>query len=481
MPGLRRKPFVVIETASNRQMVTAVSPDAPPIVRPGMTLAQARAHGADLAVAAADAEKDRRSLEALGHWLTRFSPNVALGPAAIGPPSSLWLDAAALELLFGSLPMLAGRVEAAMRRLHLSATVAIAPTPGAAWAMAAFGKQSPVVIGNNDLAAALARLPPEALRLEPAMTESLHALGIGTIGLLLRIGRDDLMRRFGPAILQRIDQALGTLHEPLNWLPARTPIHAEIEFDGVVDSLEGFHLALRQILDRVVQSLAERKLGARRLRLVLRRPYAPPVEKTVGLLRSSRQAAGLFILLRHTLESVETDDGFNAMGLSVDSVEKLDDEQTALIGDEADRGAAELDHLIERLTAKFGAVAEWAQCIEAHVPERAFACRNQIAGAAVGSKPPVASRPLCLLPLPCAIGVIVMPSESLDGRPVAFNYNDQVHRLIHVRGPERIAGQWWIGSGKTRDYFDAADSTGGRFWLFRVMETNRWYLHGIFQ
>jgi protein ImuB len=52
---------------------------------------------------------------------------------------------------------------------------------------------------------------------------------------------------------------------------------------------------------------------------------------------------------------------------------------------------------------------------------------------------------------------------------------------VHVRGPERIAGQWWNGSGKTRDYFDVADTAGSRFWLFRVMETNQWYLHGIFE
>jgi protein ImuB len=159
-----------------------------------------------------------------------------------------------------------------------------------------------------------------------------------------------------------------------------------------------------------------------------------------------------------------------------------------------------MDHLIERLRAKFGDVAEWAELAEAHVPEHAFSYRKEAAAveakpSTIGKKPPVASRPLCLLPLPRAIRVIVMPvegfastSESRDGQPVAFTHDDvegfastQVHRLVHVRGPERIAGQWWNGSGKTRDYFDVADTAGSRFWLFRVMETNQWYLHGIFE
>ena len=264
-----------METTAHRQIVTAVSPEVPPAVRPGMMLPQARAHCAGLEIAQAEPEKDRRSLTALGYWLMRFSPNVA-----IWPPASICLDAAGLEMLFGSLPALAGRVDAALRRLHLNANLAIAPTPGAAWAMAVFGEEPRMVVSNENPAAALSRLPPEALRLESATAESLHALGIGTIARLLKIPRDHLVARFGPAILECIDQATGAIHEPLNWLPQRAPIQAEIEFDGIVESLETLHLALRQVLDRIVQSLTERGLGARQLRLTLRRPYAPPIEKS---------------------------------------------------------------------------------------------------------------------------------------------------------------------------------------------------------
>jgi protein ImuB len=471
---LRRKPFILVETTANRQIVTAVSPDVPPTVRPGMTLAQARAHCDGLAIAEAQPDKDRRSLEALGYWLMQFSPNVA-----ICPQSSICLDATGLELLFGSLHTLAGQIDAALKRLQLSANVVIAPTPGAAWAMAVFGNQSPIVVSNETLVAALSRLPPDALRLEPRATESLHALGISTIGLLLRIPRDQLVSRFGPAILQRIDQATGTVQEPLNWLPQRAPIQAELEFDGIVESLETLHLALRQVLDQVVKLLIDRGLGAKQLRLTLRRPYAPPMEKTLGLVRSSRHAAGLFNLLRHVLESMETDEGFNAICLTVSCAERLGNEQASLIGDDTERNAAELDHLIERLHAKFGDVAQWAELVESHLPERAVSYRNE--STTIEKKLLVPSRPLCLFPCPREIPVIVMPSESRDGQPVSFTHNNQVHRLIHVRGPERIAGQRWSGSGKTRDYFDVADTNGNRFWLFRVMETNRWYLHGVFE
>jgi hypothetical protein len=57
-----------------------------------------------------------------------------------------------------------------------------------------------------------------------------------------------------------------------------------------------------------------------------------------------------------------------------------------------------------------------------------------------------------------------------------------VYPVRHAVGPERICGPWWLGRHKTRDYFDAAvERSGERFWLFRVPETGKWYLHGEFE
>jgi protein ImuB len=66
------------------------------------------------------------------------------------------------------------------------------------------------------------------------------------------------------------------------------------------------------------------------------------------------------------------------------------------------------------------------------------------------------------------------------GAPISFSDAGDVFDLSLVRGPERITGLWWEGRDKTRDYFDVEDSTGRRFWIFRVLENRRWFLHGIF-
>ena len=76
---------------------------------------------------------------------------------------------------------------------------------------------------------------------------------------------------------------------------------------------------------------------------------------------------------------------------------------------------------------------------------------------------------------------MVTPSHDRDGKPILFTHHGEVHRLAHAVGPERIAGQWWQGHFKTRDYFDVEDEQGKRFWIFRVGETGRWFLHGEFE
>jgi protein ImuB len=326
-------------------------------------------------------------------------------------------------------------------------------------------------------------LPPEALRLDPVTVGMLRMLGIRTIGSLLQLPRDNLAIRFGPAILERIDQAMGAVHEPLAFLEHHAPIRADMEFDGAIESLEAIHLALRQLIAQAVRELARRGLGARELRITFRPPYTPPVEKVVQLTRPCRDGSALFNLLRCALETLETDEGFIAANLFVSRTERLSDEQPALMGDGKERDAAELDHLVERLHARLDRVVEWPELVESHLPEGSFRCRDAAATMDAPATCGTAAvfRPLCLLPQPRAIKVIVMPSESRDGQPVSFTDQGEVHRLVHVVGPERITGQWWNRRWKTRDYFDVLDAMGNRYWLFRVAGTGMWFVHGMFE
>jgi protein ImuB len=89
------------------------------------------------------------------------------------------------------------------------------------------------------------------------------------------------------------------------------------------------------------------------------------------------------------------------------------------------------------------------------------------------------NRPLHLLPTPIEIHCSSLTGDLDERKPISFTHAGQVHPLIHCNGPERITGSWWEGRNKTRDYFEAEDHAGERFWIFRVEETRKWYLHGL--
>ncbi|HWE98118.1 MAG TPA: DNA polymerase Y family protein [Tepidisphaeraceae bacterium] len=475
-PELRRKPLVLVETIGTRQIVVHVSPEMPAGIYPGMALAAAKARHAALLDLPATPTADLRSLEALGYWLMRFSPGVSVYPA-----SSLFLDATGLERLYGGLANFRRRVAQALASLRVTAAVTIAPTPGAAWALAAFGRNGSHVVTNEQMLPALSPLPPEALRLDGETVSVLSALGVRTIGSLLQLPRNEFAVRFGPGILTRIDQATGAVHEPLTHLVHRSPIRATLEFEGVVESLDAIQFAVQELTRQVAGQLAARGLGARALRLTFRQPYASPVERMVRLVRPCRNESALVKLICCAMENLEAGEGFVAASLAVSAAERLGDEQPALIGGEEERDAAELDHLVERLRARLDHGMVWGELVESNLPE--LASRSRDSAGTVAAAPVTAHlfRPLRLLRQPRSIKAIVRPSESRDGEPVSFTDCGEVRRLDHVRGPERITGQWWNGRWKTRDYFDVLDAAGGRYWIFRVAQTGLWFLHGMFE
>ena len=67
--------------------------------------------------------------------------------------------------------------------------------------------------------------------------------------------------------------------------------------------------------------------------------------------------------------------------------------------------------------------------------------------------------------------------RSMRGR---FRWRGRVHDVARVRGPERIETAWWRGPTVRRDYYIVETGAGGRFWLFRGLRRQTWFLHGTF-
>lgn len=507
-------PLVLVRTVAGRQLVVIGCPRAYERgVRPGMALAEARAMCPGLAHRPYAPHHDRKAMLSLARWMMRFSPIVACGPDE--DSAAIFLDVAGCERIFGGMGNLVEQVIEAMRNLRIHARIAVAPTIGAAWAVAVAGSENGRVVLPEQLPGALAPLPPAALRLDEPIVHALHHLGIRTIGQLLKLPRAELPARFGAALLLRLDQAMGTTGETLVPLDYEPPIEARVDFDGVIDSLEAIWMVFKDLSAEVIAQLAHRGSGARKLELDFFRDGAGPIRQSIGLSRPSRNAANLFNLMRCAMEGLErkaqagagtrarrnksllatgrwqsptsnVPAGFTGIRLSVSSFDRLSAEQITLLGQEEHDGGVELGHLIERLSLRMGdeSVVK-ARLVESYLPERAYlaggSCFSQDERPTAGHPSVPAIRPLRLLNRPMEIRVMISPSHDRDGRPISINGDGRFRKIVHAIGPERISGQWWEGHHKTRDYFAVEDDAGRRSWVFRVNETGKWYVHGEFE
>src|SRR4051812_43743845 len=209
----RDAPLVTAAQDGNRRVLQAVDPAAAALgLRPGLAVAQAMAVAPGLTVTDSDPAADSASLQRSARWCNRMPPLAAPDGA-----DGRWRDVAGCTHLWGGEANLLAQLEARLAQDGVTAQAAIADTPGAAHALARHGQDRIAPPGAQ--AECIAKLPVQALRLAHDMVATLRRLGFEQIGHLARIPRALLARRFGPEPGRRLDQAHGTVPEPLQPLP----------------------------------------------------------------------------------------------------------------------------------------------------------------------------------------------------------------------------------------------------------------------
>src|SRR5579862_8017133 len=133
-PELRRVPIVLYEPRREKMVVTLCSPQAQKQgVRVGMPLGEAKALAAGMHCERHDAEADAATLRRLAWWCQRFGPWVAMEGA-----DSLVVDVSGCGPLFGGEDKLAKQAVKQLAHFGFVAKAAVAPTIGAAWALARY-------------------------------------------------------------------------------------------------------------------------------------------------------------------------------------------------------------------------------------------------------------------------------------------------------------------------------------------------------
>ncbi len=504
-PEVHTRAFATIGEQRGRLVIEAVNPRAAGAgLAPGMPLADGRAIVPDVIVHPADPAADTHALKRLARWADGFTPRVT--PAGA---DGLFLDVGGCTHLHGGEEALLAALGAGLGGLGLTSRLALAGTPGAAWALARHGEESGAIVTRSadpdEVKEALAGLPVAALRLEADIVEALVSFGLDRIGTLYPFDPGALAKRFGPAPRRRLEQALGFVEEPVVSLPPPLPREVRRAFAEPISTVDAIHAAVEALLGDLCRNLSRAGEGVRRMRLVSRRGDGARSVLVAGTSRPLRRSRLLINLLSGKLERIDPGFGIEEMVLSAEVVEVVEEEQEdwfaragtgavdrgGWIGGEGGTDREELAALLDRLGNRFG-FGNIACPVprQSWLPERAVELREPLAARQVSPPgwPEGRHRPVRLLSPPERVEVVARESGGMapTGAPVFFRWRGRRYRLRVAEGPERLECEWWLGDAPSRDYYLAGDEEGRRYWLYCERPGGssgsppRWFLHGFF-
>ena len=528
------RPFVLAITAPGGPRIAALNEaaEAAGLAR-GEPLADARAKAGPLQARPLDEAADDAALRRLTLWATRYTPTASplckdIWSAENGA-DGFFLDIEGAAHLFGGEESLIADLSSRLENnFGLPARLAVANTPGTAWALSRFHPAAYCVLPPGEEAEALKPLPVEALRLSPETCTTLRRLGFKSVGSLLDKPRAPFAARFPAELLRRIDQALGRLDEPLVPIVAPPVYHSLRYLLEPIITQEAVVALASRLMQTLTHVLARDDVGARALRLSLYHVDGAVETVDIGLTLPTRDVSHVVRLIDLKLEAVaaaqDAGFGFEAIGLGVTRAEPIAARQNEFTSfgedageaDRTERSAALIDTLRQRLgpqsVRRFIAVAS-------HIPERAEVLLP-VTGEVPVSRPALwpeveqKTRPLLLLPHaePTEVTALVP-----DGPPRRFRWRGVTYEVAGSQGPERIASEWWRQGNLTahprargnpvpdeeekpghrlrenerepaltRDYYLVEDADGHRFWLYREglyeRETTaaRWFVQGLF-
>ena len=429
----------------------------------GMAVADARAICPELSTRPADLAREAAALASLRRWASRYAPMVGTDGV-----DGLLADVSGVPHLLGGEADLRDDLQARLERAGLAAMSAIAGTRGAAHALARHGGG---IVADGRLAEGIGHLPVTALRIDHETAEGLARMGLSRIADLIPLPRAPLARRFGQVLVMRLDQALGAQAEPVAAEPEAPHFGVRMTLPEPIGLQSDVMAGLARLLDRLCGKLALHHMGARRVRLELRRVDRGTAQVEIGLARPMRDPLRIAALFAKGVDEIDAGFGIDALRLSAPVIEALAPEQTG--GGPTIRQQDALADLLSSLGNRIG-FDRVLRLLPATslIPERSFLVAPAAYSAAEAPPPRAGSaRPITLF-LPETV------TAASGVPPASFRWRRMRFTTLRATGPERIAPEWWFDDpawrSGLRDYWRIETLEGPRLWLFTTPQSSDW-------
>lgn len=499
-PAQREKPVALL---ADHRIAAANAAARQAGVQPGLKRATALALAPELLLGQADARRDVQALQALAHVALAFTPSVTL-EGRPGLPDTVLLEVQASLRYFGGAPALLAKLRAALQPLGHQLQIASAPTALGAALLARWRDDlawGPQATRLPALQALLDSAPVWLLGPGREHWEALQGMGLQVLADLRQLPRAGLARRFGEALLDDLDRALGTQPDPRTWLTLPERFDSRLELQARADHAEQVLHGAAVLLARLVAwAMAQQaRVAAFTLRMHHEARHrhdaqAPrATELHIELAEPAVDAEHLQLLLRERLAHCQLLAPTLELQLQCDELRRSPAPNGELFPTR--QGEREgLLRLLERLRARLGDEQvqqlqpqpdhrpEWGSRSVAALPRKAVAAsaRRPEARTSVPVTVPVPTqpsalpltRPVWLLPDPLPLAERA-EQPMLDGQPLQL-----------LSGPERIETGWWDGALAARDYFIAQAADGSLVWIYRARLGGEglanWFLQGRF-
>ena len=518
-------PIVVVAKRSQSEIISSISAAAQyKGLFVGQSLRDASSICPHLFVETQDLYAETQFLKGICRWSSKFSPWVA--PEG---NTGLIMDITGCSHLFGGENKMINYILLAYDEIGLTTKIGCADTVGAAWALSRYSEKTLQNYRNGDaieqearatrsrsakrslreipnnlkitkssnyfiaptgkIRQSISNLPVAALRLEIQTENTLAQLGLRQIGDIINQPRASLNRRFGLSLLKRVDQALGSLPEPISPLQPELSFGVRISFPDPIGLKSDIIAGLDRILYRLCSNLKKKDLGTQKVLLQAFRTDNTLSSLEVGLAQPSNSFKHIRDLMIIKLDDLDIQFGIDILRLEAIRTEVLN--KSKHIGHVlvSERNASRIEkninpeNLISKLGVRIGLENITRLCpAKSNIPEKTYTILSAAWSEPAKDWPePKSYRPIQLW-VPEIINAPDKPNPLSE-----FKWRGKIWHITESYGPERISPEWWLDEPKwrsgVRDYWFVQCDTGDRLWIYYAhggLMSSGWFCHGKF-
>ena len=476
----------------------AVAPRARELgIRPGMTIAQARAISADLAVVHRSPAAESSAHSALLDAVESVSPVVESGA-----PGCVWLDLAGLHRIYNGEEEITDELTRCVRRVGMEPAAGVAANKELAHLAARCGGVRVIEAGRER--EFLNWLPLDMLELGKSdrgddLETTLARWGMRRLGELARLNPDAVGTRLGRRGVELVRLARGGSHAPL--VPRRRAefFVETVELEYGIENLEPLGFVMRAMLERLAQRLSMRAMVAGDITLAFGMSGHRSFSRRVAVAAPSNDVRAILTLINLSLEAAPPEAGVESIRIEI--VPRVPRPAQTDMFLPPCPAPDKLQTTIARLAALCGPGNVGMLSAEnSHRPEA-----MRLDPFAPHPAPPLPENAMARNVTQLVIRAIrpareieVMCSREI---PEFVRGENLGARVISIAGPWRRDGEWWLGftvdvdmhadssdekkpavqkCGFIRDYYELALEDGGVYRIFRDLNSDKWFLDGAY-